>query len=186
MSDDPRIEPYPGPAGGWGALKSVSLHLRASRTHARDLPKLASLLTSSPGSCPVMVVIELDDGAQAILALRDTRVEPSDALLGSLEKLFGSELSQRLRELTMDVLGAEGLLGMEDPRADWEGRWQRFWLFSRADTIMGGTSEIQRQVIAHQGLQTSLGRQGQLNTTRAAPHHHQPQRPGSPLGQGRQ
>ena len=28
MSDDPRIEPYPGPAGGWGALKSVSLHLR--------------------------------------------------------------------------------------------------------------------------------------------------------------
>jgi molybdopterin-dependent oxidoreductase alpha subunit len=28
MSDDPRIEPYPGPAGGWGALKSVSVHLR--------------------------------------------------------------------------------------------------------------------------------------------------------------
>jgi DNA polymerase-3 subunit alpha len=73
--------------------RSVSLHLRASRTHARDLPKLASLLTSSPGSCPVMVVIELDDGAQAILALRDTRVEPSDALLGSLEKLFGEKVA---------------------------------------------------------------------------------------------
>ena len=28
MSDDKRIQPYDGPAGGWGALKSVSLHLR--------------------------------------------------------------------------------------------------------------------------------------------------------------
>jgi alkylation response protein AidB-like acyl-CoA dehydrogenase len=70
----------------------------------------------------------------------------------SLEKLFGSELSQRVRGLAADLLGADLLLGDDDPRAPWAGRWARSYLFARADTIMGGTSEVQRTVIARQLL----------------------------------
>ncbi|MBM4245792.1 MAG: acyl-CoA dehydrogenase [Deltaproteobacteria bacterium] len=90
-----------------------------------------------------------------LLGCRSLTAESRGEHLGprtSLEKLFGSELSQRVRELAMDVLGNEALVGLDDERAAWEGRWLRFYLFSRADTIMGGTSEVQRTVIAHQLL----------------------------------
>ena len=90
-----------------------------------------------------------------LLGCRSLTAESRGEHLGpktSLEKLFGSELSQRVRELAMDVLGSDGLVGLDDERAEWEGRWLRFYLFSRADTIMGGTSEVQRTVIAHQLL----------------------------------
>ena len=90
-----------------------------------------------------------------LLGCRSLTAESRGEHLGpktSLEKLFGSELSQRVRELAMDVLGSDALVGMEDERAEWECRWLRFYFFSRADTIMGGTSEVQRTVIAHQLL----------------------------------
>jgi alkylation response protein AidB-like acyl-CoA dehydrogenase len=70
----------------------------------------------------------------------------------SLEKLFGSELSQRVHGLAAELLGADSLLTPDDPRAPWQGRFEKFFLFSRADTIMGGTSEVQRTVIARQLL----------------------------------
>src|SRR5437867_5369185 len=61
----------------------------------------------------------------------------------SIEKVLGSETDQRLQELAMDVLGPAAILD--------EG-WRRAYLYSRADTIMGGTSEIQRHVIAQRLL----------------------------------
>jgi len=70
----------------------------------------------------------------------------------SLEKLFGSELAQRLRSSAGELLGPDLLLHPDDPRAPWRGRFTRSYLHSRADTIMGGTSEIQRTVIARQLL----------------------------------
>jgi len=57
----------------------------------------------------------------------------------SIEKVLGSETDQRLQELAMDVSGAHGLLC---------GDFGQAWLYSRSETIMGGTSEIQRNVIA--------------------------------------
>lgn len=70
----------------------------------------------------------------------------------SLEKLFGSELAQRLRSSAGELLGPDLLLHPDDPRAPWRGRFTRSYLHSRADTIMGGPSEIQRTVIARQLL----------------------------------
>jgi len=57
----------------------------------------------------------------------------------SVEKVLGSETDQRLQELAMDVAGPYGLL---------PGEFGQAWLYSRSETIMGGTSEIQRNVIA--------------------------------------
>jgi alkylation response protein AidB-like acyl-CoA dehydrogenase len=61
----------------------------------------------------------------------------------SVEKVLGSETDQRLQELAMDVLGPAALLD--------EAR-RRDYLYSRSETIMGGTSEIQRNVIAQRIL----------------------------------
>ena len=69
---------------------------------------------------------------------------PGDA---SAVKLMWSGWHQRLGELAMDVLGPAGMVmtGGGD-------RWQRLFLFSRADTIYGGTNEIQRTIIAERVL----------------------------------
>jgi alkylation response protein AidB-like acyl-CoA dehydrogenase len=54
-----------------------------------------------------------------------------------------------LGRLAMDVLGPGANILSDDPRIT---RLQHLFLFSRADTIYGGTSEIQLNLIAEQGL----------------------------------
>jgi alkylation response protein AidB-like acyl-CoA dehydrogenase len=66
----------------------------------------------------------------------------------SIFKLFGTELNQRRRELMMDLAGPQGL-GWEGPGfEDEELTLTRDWLRSRGNTIEGGTSEIQLNIIA--------------------------------------
>ena len=57
----------------------------------------------------------------------------------SIEKVLGSETDQHLQELAMQLLGPHALV----PSAFGDA-----YLYSRSETIMGGTSEIQRNVIA--------------------------------------
>jgi len=70
----------------------------------------------------------------------------------SLVKLFWSEMSQRLHDTAMDVLGPGAQLVRGDARATAAGRWQRSFLYYRAATIFAGTSEIQRNIIAERVL----------------------------------
>jgi alkylation response protein AidB-like acyl-CoA dehydrogenase len=71
---------------------------------------------------------------------------------GSYIKLLWSESHQRLLELAMDVLGPRGQLGPQEPTALGKRHWQRDFLWSRAETILAGTSEIQRNIIAERVL----------------------------------
>jgi len=68
----------------------------------------------------------------------------------SIAKLYWAQWHRQLGELAMEVLGAAGTLAMA-PDYDLD-EWQRLWLFSRADTIYGGSDEIQRNVIAERVL----------------------------------
>jgi alkylation response protein AidB-like acyl-CoA dehydrogenase len=70
----------------------------------------------------------------------------------SLVKLFWAGMSQRFFETAIDVLGADGLLGADDERGVDGGRWALGLLASRATSIMGGTSEIQRTIIGERLL----------------------------------
>ena len=65
---------------------------------------------------------------------------------GSLVKLFFSEASQRLRRLSVDILGGEVLERSED-----EGLTTAY-LRNHAATIGGGTSDIQRNIVAERVL----------------------------------
>jgi acyl-CoA dehydrogenase len=64
----------------------------------------------------------------------------------SVLKYYGAELNKRRLELMMDALGFDGLeFGGTRPRAD---NMARNWLRSKANSIEGGTSEIQLNIIA--------------------------------------
>jgi len=68
----------------------------------------------------------------------------------SVTKLLWSRWHQSLGELAMEVLGAPSMAARGAPYDLDE--WQRLFLFSRADTIYGGSDEIQRNIIAEKAL----------------------------------
>ena len=70
----------------------------------------------------------------------------------SLVKLFWAGMSQRLYENAVAVLGPDALLLPTDEHAIDDGQWVLGLLASRANSIMGGTSEIQRNVIGERLL----------------------------------
>ncbi len=72
--------------------------------------------------------------------------------VGSINKLWWSEMSKRLHETVMEVLGETAPLwrGAADNPGD--GTWQRSWLYYQASSIWAGTNEIQRNVIAERTL----------------------------------
>ena len=72
----------------------------------------------------------------------------------SVAKLYGTELNQRIQRTGMHVLGMYGQLDSktEGPEPPLKGRIKYMYLRSIANTIEGGTSEIQRNIIATRGL----------------------------------
>ena len=71
----------------------------------------------------------------------------------SIVKLFWAEASQRLYDTATNLLGSGALLGAgAGADAVDGGRWARGLLSTRANSIMGGTSEIQRNIIGERVL----------------------------------
>ena len=71
----------------------------------------------------------------------------------SLLKLFGSEAVQRSLQLGAEALGPPGLDRTRLGPAMWrDGSWATQWMRSFGGTIPGGTSEIQRNIIAERVL----------------------------------
>ncbi|TMF89961.1 MAG: acyl-CoA dehydrogenase [Chloroflexi bacterium] len=76
----------------------------------------------------------------------------------SLVKLFWSEMDKKLQETAIAVQGMYGALDPESPWSVEEGRWQYGWMWSQAETIYAGSSEIQRNIIAERVLGLPRGR----------------------------
>jgi len=70
----------------------------------------------------------------------------------SLVKLWWAGMSQRLYETAIAVLGADALVMPDDPNAIDAGQWALRLLAARANSIMGGTSEIQRNILGERLL----------------------------------
>jgi alkylation response protein AidB-like acyl-CoA dehydrogenase len=68
---------------------------------------------------------------------------------GSIQKIFWSELNQRLQQIAQEMLGPYGQLTADDSRAVDRGIWSYGYLRTRGNTIEAGTSEIQRNIIGH-------------------------------------
>jgi alkylation response protein AidB-like acyl-CoA dehydrogenase len=70
----------------------------------------------------------------------------------SMFKLYASELGHRRDELLMAMRGTDAIAwSTQDPNED-DAMLARMWLSAKATTIFGGTSEIQRNIIAKRVL----------------------------------
>lgn len=120
----------------------------ARENGAIDNPVIADRLDKAWVGLRVLrahVLRTLDDGHDG--AQVDARTAAGQA---SVTKLLWANWHRGLGELAMDVLGAPGLIA--DAEGDDLNAWQRLFLFSRADTIYGGSNEVQRNIISERVL----------------------------------
>jgi len=154
---------------GWTMAKALLGHERTMIADAfkerDDARKLIDLAKRHTG---------VEDGKIADSSIRDrvTQVEMDQACLDltlarsrdgmkaghkpgpetSIFKYYGTELNMRRRELMVAITGPQGL-GWEGPGFDDdEIKITRDWLRSRGNSIEGGTSEIQLNIIAKRVL----------------------------------
>jgi alkylation response protein AidB-like acyl-CoA dehydrogenase len=92
--------------------------------------------------------------------------DPSMAALGATNKMFWTEMHKAAMELALDVWGAEALLvDSGTPGGSWPGTsrdkgrdsypvstMMSAFFFSRSETIWGGTSQIQRNIVGERVL----------------------------------
>jgi alkylation response protein AidB-like acyl-CoA dehydrogenase len=112
----------------------------------------------------VLDEVEFSDGlAQSfvetrVLRLHNTRtlsrlakgIEPGPET--SWIKLAWSDMTQALSIRAVDLCGEAGPLWRGAREVPADGKWQRQWLWSKAASIAGGTSEIQKNIVAERIL----------------------------------
>ena len=83
-------------------------------------------------------------------ALRTLSADPSLDKAGMTNKIYWATWHRDLGELAMDVLGLEAEVAEDFPYD--LTRLQRLFLFTRSETLYGGTNEIQRNIISERAL----------------------------------
>jgi hypothetical protein len=77
---------------------------------------------------------------------------PPPTLQSSEYKLYATEYSRRLADATMDIAGPGTQLRVKTAEAPLAGRAESTYRYTVIDTIGGGASEIQKNIIARRGL----------------------------------
>lgn len=72
--------------------------------------------------------------------------------VASIRKTLADAQGQELMSLIKDLSGAAGMIGLQNSNAEELDEWHWGYLFSGALTIGGGTSEIQRNILAERLL----------------------------------
>ena len=70
--------------------RAMTLRVSSAKHAPEMMPQLAAVLAASPGGCSVQLAVELEGGAEAILAAPRLRIEPCDALFSGVERLLGA------------------------------------------------------------------------------------------------
>ncbi len=70
----------------------------------------------------------------------------------AMYKLWQSRLGQKIANVALDVMGPDAQLKPGEPEAPVGGRFERSYRYTVVDTIGGGTSEVQKNIIARRGL----------------------------------
>jgi hypothetical protein len=106
------------------------------------------------------------NGLRSLTATLHKTKDPGVATLGATNKMFWSEMHKEAMELALDLFGPEAMLIDTGPAAgSWPGtgRDERrpgypvspmmsAFFFSRSETIWGGTSQIQRNIVGERAL----------------------------------
>ena len=155
---------------GWGIAKRLLQHERAmissigsrfggSSQSLEDIAKRYIGVTNDGLADPVLresiARQKMDEHAFALTqarAAQESEAGMAGGAASSMFKYYGTELNKRRQELMMEIKGSQSL-GWEGEGFD-EGELQttRSWLRSKANSIEGGTSEIQLNIIAKRVL----------------------------------
>ena len=106
------------------------------------------------------------NGLRTLTATYTGRKDPSIAALGATNKMMWSEMHQEAMELALDIYGAGAMLAdVGPPSGSWPGALRgqgkpgykvspmvSTFFFSRSETIWGGTSQIQRNIVGERVL----------------------------------
>lgn len=148
---------------GWNVALGTLMHERATLgaglqiLYRRNIDRLVELARSSGRSgdpvirqrlaqCYAEVEIMRWNQMRAFSRLSVTGVPGPE---GSIQKIFWSELNQRLQQVAQELLGPFGQLSAGGEFAVDNGLWAYGYLRARGNTIEAGTSEIQRNIIGH-------------------------------------
>jgi len=152
---------------GWAVANTTLAHERGTAfpfkeqvVHEVYLDELWQLAAARAGLDDVDIADAL---AQSFVDLRVLRlhnwrtlsrltkgIEPGPE--SSITKLAWSDMSQALSARALDVVGAASPLWWGADDNPGLGFWQRQWLWSKAASIAGGTSEVQRTIIGERLL----------------------------------
>jgi alkylation response protein AidB-like acyl-CoA dehydrogenase len=105
-------------------------------------------------------------GLRSLSATLNGKKDPSVAALGAMNKMYWSEMHQQAMQLAVDVFGVESMLIDAGPQSgSWPGSvrdrrrpgypvspMMSQFFFSRSETIWGGTSQIQRNIVGERVL----------------------------------
>jgi alkylation response protein AidB-like acyl-CoA dehydrogenase len=156
---------------GWEIAITTLMHERATLTFSRQLQSRIALTdmlglarhwprNGRPATADPLVRQQL---AQALIesdvikytayrSLTKTMRGGVPGPEGSIEKLFWSEMYQRMLETALAIEGPYAQLVTGSPRVPDGGQWPHLMLYSRGRTIAAGSSEIQRNIIAERVL----------------------------------
>ena len=144
-----------GPGSGWRVAMATLGFERGVATLGRQVGfqrELDQVIDVARRTGAVDDPVVMDRIAQAWIDLRVMRYTALRMLSSgppgveaSISKILWSRWHQRLGELAMAIRGAESTVVADKGELD---ELQRLFLFSRADTIYGGSDEIQRNIIA--------------------------------------
>jgi alkylation response protein AidB-like acyl-CoA dehydrogenase len=102
-----------------------------------------------------LATMRIDNEVARLLALRCSYVAASGGMPGvegSMHKLWYAEAMTADASELVDMLGAEGLLAHGESDAPVNGWVEHLYRHAAVTTIYGGTSEVQRGIIAERGL----------------------------------
>ncbi len=139
------------------ALDFERSSIGATSTARRLVDRIVEHLKNQPQKAPIHIRHRIADHAIAVQVLRNMAYNIASMQTGGIvpnreaqmAKLFGAELNQRVTQTAIQVFGMEGQAAKPgSPVLDHHYGYLR----AVANTIEGGTSEIQRTVIATRGL----------------------------------
>jgi alkylation response protein AidB-like acyl-CoA dehydrogenase len=105
-------------------------------------------------------------GLRGLSATVNKTKDPAAAALGAMNKMYWSEMHKSAMELSLEIWGAESMLVTAGPESGgWPGALRdkrregypvssmmSSFFFSRSETIWGGTSQIQRNIVGERVL----------------------------------
>jgi alkylation response protein AidB-like acyl-CoA dehydrogenase len=158
------------PGGGWAVAMGLLGFERGVSTlgqvvaFARELDGVIDLAKANGSIEDPLIRDRLAQSKVGLEVMRFNALRCLSAVVGgddssagggaaSIFKLVWARWHKQLGELAMDVAGPAGLLATGDGPGDYDlDRWQKLYLFSRADSIYGGSDEVQRNILAERVL----------------------------------